>query len=95
MRAGHVFAQAADLVQALRLSHFELELQAEKLIIELLLLVQQFSSGQTSKFFDIHVFLSSSLLGLNNAFGCCALMLRSRGPALTPHFTRSSDISLR
>src|SRR5579871_6097596 len=56
VNAGHVLAQSADLVQALRLSHLELELQTKELVIELLLLVQQFGVSQISKFFDIHVF---------------------------------------
>ncbi len=58
MNARYVLAQAADLGQALRLSHFQLELEAEKLVIELLLLVQQFGIGQISKFFDIHCLFS-------------------------------------
>ena len=56
--ARYVLAQAADLGQALRLSHFQLELEAEELVIEFLLLVQQFGIGQISKFFDIHRCLS-------------------------------------
>jgi hypothetical protein len=59
MNARYILAQAADLGQAFRLSHLELELQAEELVIELLLLMQQFGIGQISKFFDIHRFVSS------------------------------------
>src|ERR1700743_3039350 len=66
--ARHVLAQPANLVQALRLSHLQLELQTEKLVIELLLLVLQFGVGQVSKFFDIHVFLSSLLFVWLSAF---------------------------
>ena len=85
MNARYVLAQATDLGQALRLSHFQLELEAEELVIELLLLVQQFGIGQTSQFFDIHRLFS---LGLHNA---CALLR-----LLRPHATfRAGQRSLR
>jgi hypothetical protein len=40
------------------LSSLELELQPEELVVELTLLVHQFSIGQISQFLCIHVFLS-------------------------------------
>jgi hypothetical protein len=52
---GHVLAQSAHLVQALGLSHFHLELQAEELIIQFPLLVQQLGVSQVSKFLYVHV----------------------------------------
>src|ERR1700693_6307211 len=41
-----VLAQAANLLQALGLSHVELELQLEQLVVELMLLVAKFLARQ-------------------------------------------------
>src|SRR5450755_4352895 len=51
----YVPAQAANLLQALGLSHVELELQLEKLVAELALLRNQFVGGQIPYFFRFHI----------------------------------------
>src|SRR5207244_12343267 len=57
LNAGHVFAQTANLLQALCLPHLELELQPEELVIQLALLVLQLGIGHVSNLFSIHCFL--------------------------------------
>src|SRR5271167_266267 len=58
--AGHgldprdVPAQAANLLQALRLSHAHLELQAKELVAELTLLVLELGFGQVAYLFRVH-----------------------------------------
>src|SRR5207245_3538201 len=49
-----VLTQAANLFQALGLSHIELELQLEQLVAELVLLVPKFLSCQVPYFFGFH-----------------------------------------
>src|SRR5947208_1017639 len=50
----NVLAQAANLFQALGLSHVELELQLEQLVAEVVLLVPKFLSCQVPYFFGFH-----------------------------------------
>ena len=52
--ARDVFPQRANLLQALRLSHVELELQAEELVIELAFLVLELDVGQVADLFSLH-----------------------------------------
>src|SRR5450432_3570861 len=51
----NVPAQAANLLQALGLSHVELKLQLEKLVAQFALLGDQFVSRQISYFFRFHI----------------------------------------
>src|SRR6476661_2448908 len=51
----NVPAQAANLLQALGLSHVELKLQLKELVAQLALLGDQFVRGQITHFFRFHV----------------------------------------
>src|SRR5215471_10936856 len=52
--SGHVFAQAANFLQAFCLSHLELELKTEELVVEVTFLLSQLGISQVSNFFCIH-----------------------------------------
>src|SRR5260370_20776973 len=78
VNTGDIFAQATNFVEALGLSHFELELQPEELIVQLALLVHQFSVGQISKFLCIHIFLFA------DSFPLSALSLSPLASSLYP-----------
>src|ERR1700736_4150992 len=55
LHPGNVPAQAANLLQALGLSHVELELQLKKLVAQLALLRDQLVSSQIPYFFRFHI----------------------------------------
>src|SRR5260370_137093 len=59
----NIFLKATDLLQTLRLSHVELELQAEELVVELALLMLELVVGQVANFFRFHDQFLSSLCG--------------------------------
>src|SRR5205814_3788412 len=61
----NVFAQTANFLQALCLAHAELKLQAEKLIIQIALLLFELSVRLVANFFALH--------NLNLAFNSACL----------------------
>src|SRR4029077_358973 len=52
-----VLAHAANLLQALGLSHVQLELQLEELVVHIMLLLAKFFSGQVANFVGFHQFV--------------------------------------
>src|SRR4029077_9320901 len=52
-----VLAHAANLLQALGLSHVQLELQLEELVVQIMLLLAKFFSGQVANFVGFHQFV--------------------------------------
>src|SRR5579872_5856649 len=59
--ARNVLAQAANLLQALRLSHVQLKFQLEQLVGKLALLVAKLNVRQVSDFVYLHKFLNRIL----------------------------------
>src|SRR2546428_8448543 len=70
--AGDILAQTANFLQALCLSHVELELQLEELVSELMLLMTKLDVGEVADFLRFHksVLNQFSVAGSHFSVGC-------------------------
>src|ERR1700690_30624 len=82
LHARDIPAHTAKLLQALRLSQSELELQLEELIVEIALLVEKFFGGQVADFLGFHRSVPGSrFLVLSSRFSVrCRLAFHEPGP---------------